>query len=167
MANLRVFAVENLSTFIERKYAANIEKSIFNWTIIRSKESGIPAAWESKTFKEHYKHKYLSIMHNLKDNSNNLKDRILSGDVKTKTIAFLKPNEIHPTGPYAITIEELKMADMKKEIAGDKSKDCRGMFQCGKCKSNKTSYYQLQTRSADEPMTTFVTCFNCNKKWRF
>jgi DNA-directed RNA polymerase subunit M/transcription elongation factor TFIIS len=38
-------------------------------------------------------------------------------------------------------------------------------FVCGKCKSRKCSYYQLQTRSADEPMTTFVTCTNCNNRW--
>lgn len=24
-----------------------------------------------------------------------------------------------------------------------------------------------QTRSADEPMTTFVTCTNCGNKWKF
>lgn len=39
-------------------------------------------------------------------------------------------------------------------------------FKCGKCHHRKTTYYQLQTRSADEPMTTFVTCVNCGHKWR-
>jgi DNA-directed RNA polymerase subunit M/transcription elongation factor TFIIS len=39
-------------------------------------------------------------------------------------------------------------------------------FQCRKCKSKKCTYYQLQTRSADEPMTTFVTCLNCGQRWR-
>lgn len=47
------------------------------------------------------------------------------------------------------------------------SKDHRGRFCCGKCGSWRTDYYQLQTRSADEPMTTFVTCFHCNHRWRF
>lgn len=37
-------------------------------------------------------------------------------------------------------------------------------FECGKCKQRKCRYYQKQTRSADEPMTTFVTCTNCNNK---
>ena len=37
---------------------------------------------------------------------------------------------------------------------------------CNKCKSNNCSYYQLQTRSADEPMTTFVTCTKCQRKWK-
>ena len=31
-------------------------------------------------------------------------------------------------------------------------------FQCGKCRKRQCSYYQMQTRSADEPMTTFVIC---------
>lgn len=40
-------------------------------------------------------------------------------------------------------------------------------FQCSKCKERKCTYYQMQTRSADEPMTTFVTCVNCNNRWKF
>lgn len=41
------------------------------------------------------------------------------------------------------------------------------MFECGRCKSTKTTYTQKQTRSADEPMTTFVTCGNCKNRWKF
>ena len=33
-------------------------------------------------------------------------------------------------------------------------------------KYTQCSYYQLQTRSADEPMTTFVTCINCGARWK-
>jgi transcription elongation factor S-II len=40
-------------------------------------------------------------------------------------------------------------------------------FKCGRCGQRKTKYYQLQTRSADEPMTTFVTCINCGNRWKF
>ena len=39
---------------------------------------------------------------------------------------------------------------------------------CSRCKKkSKCSYYQMQTRSADEPMTTFVTCLECDKQWKF
>lgn len=39
---------------------------------------------------------------------------------------------------------------------------------CSSCKKkSKCDYYQLQTRSADEPMTTFVTCLECDKRWKF
>ena len=39
-------------------------------------------------------------------------------------------------------------------------------FTCRQCKSNKCSYYQMQTRSADEPMTTFVSCITCGARWK-
>ncbi len=42
-----------------------------------------------------------------------------------------------------------------------------GMFTCGKCKSTRTTYFQMQTRSSDEPMTTFVTCLGCSNRWKF
>ena len=39
-------------------------------------------------------------------------------------------------------------------------------YTCRKCKSRDCSYYQLQTRSADEPMTTYVTCVKCGNRWK-
>ena len=39
-------------------------------------------------------------------------------------------------------------------------------FKCHKCKKSKVTYYQLQTRGADEPMTTFVQCVTCKTRWR-
>ena len=44
--------------------------------------------------------------------------------------------------------------------------DGGGMFRCPKCKSSNTTYYAMQTRGADEPMTNFVTCLACNKRFR-
>ena len=45
----------------------------------------------------------------------------------------------------------------------------KGMFQCGKCKSWKTTFAQANTRCADEGMTTFVSCLapGCLNRWRF
>ena len=39
-------------------------------------------------------------------------------------------------------------------------------FKCRKCGKRECSYYQLQTRSADEPMTNFITCLNCGSNWK-
>jgi len=43
-----------------------------------------------------------------------------------------------------------------------------GIYKCNKCGSKKTYNYQLQTRGADEPMTTFIKCCNkkCNFEWK-
>ncbi|EFA81501.1 hypothetical protein PPL_05490 [Heterostelium album PN500] len=62
--------------------------------------------------------------------------------------------------------ERKKMLKFSKEAA-TLSRDAAttDQFQCGKCKQRKCTYFQLQTRSADEPLTTFVTCVNCNNRW--
>lgn len=56
-----------------------------------------------------------------------------------------------------------------KEIAmHSKAKTASIHMHCRKCKrKTKCDYYQLQTRSADEPMTTFVTCLECDGRWKF
>ena len=45
--------------------------------------------------------------------------------------------------------------------------DYHHSMQCGKCKQYKVSYTQAQTRSADEPLTTFCECMSCGKRWKF
>lgn len=42
-----------------------------------------------------------------------------------------------------------------------------GVLECPRCKKNKTISFQKQTRSADEPMTTFAECINCRHKWTY
>jgi hypothetical protein len=54
----------------------------------------------------------------------------------------------------------------KAQGAADNCKGETDQFKCGKCKGRRTSYYQMQTRSADEPMTTFVSCLICNNHWK-
>lgn len=39
-------------------------------------------------------------------------------------------------------------------------------FVCERCGERKTQYTQLQTRSADEPATTFFYCLECGNRWR-
>lgn len=60
--------------------------------------------------------------------------------------------------------EHIKRGQIGANAPGEGHK---GRFCCSKCSSWRTDYYQLQTRSADEPMTTFVTCYHCNHRWRF
>ena len=43
-----------------------------------------------------------------------------------------------------------------------------GFYQCPACKGKKTHHYSRQMRSADDPMTTVITCANtdCQYRWR-
>ena len=61
-------------------------------------------------------------------------------------------------------IQEKKIRDENKYEA--KIEASTDDFTCWKCKSKKCTYYQLQTRSADEPMTTFVSCLDCGNRWK-
>ncbi|PFH33073.1 transcription elongation factor A TFIIS [Besnoitia besnoiti] len=54
--------------------------------------------------------------------------------------------------------------EMKKLMDGGTD---GGQFPCFKCRTTKTVYFQMQTRSSDEPMTTFVTCLECGNRWKF
>ena len=40
------------------------------------------------------------------------------------------------------------------------------MFTCRKCKSKRCTYYEIHTRSEDEPATIIVTCLECGKNWK-
>lgn len=55
----------------------------------------------------------------------------------------------------------------KKLLESAGLKQEQGAFKCGNCGSRNTEYTQKQTRAADEPMTTFVLCVDCGKRWRF
>lgn len=41
-----------------------------------------------------------------------------------------------------------------------------GLYQCSRCKSQKTFSRQVQTRSADEGMTSIIQCSECSKVWK-
>lgn len=42
-----------------------------------------------------------------------------------------------------------------------------GALQCNKCQSRRVFSYSKQTRSCDEPMTTFAQCAVCKAKWTY
>lgn len=73
---------------------------------------------------------------------------------------------MNPDGLYSKTKFERKKLELQREEAAKQDENYEGLFKCGKCKSKKTDFYQLQTRSADEPMTTYVTCKECGHRWK-
>lgn len=86
--------------------------------------------------------------------------------------------KISPEEFVKMSLEEMQSEDMKskdKEYIKDSLLSSQmatatadtDIFICGKCKQRKCTYVQLQTRSCDEPMTTFVTCTVCGNRWKF
>lgn len=160
---IREFVREELyGVFDDTHIADNIEKSIFNWSIKQTKMYKDVPSWENRFFVSRYKHKWLAIKRALEHG--NLQDLIETGTIRRiRDIAGLEPDKLWTTGPLAVAKEHHRI---KNEMDVREIPAVAGMFKCSKCKSDKTTYFQLQTRSADEPMTTYVTCHNCGKKWK-
>ncbi|KAF3334668.1 Transcription elongation factor TFIIS [Carex littledalei] len=113
------------------------------------------------------KHKYRSIMFNLRaDNNTDFRRKVLTGQIKPERLANLTPEEMASDARKMENkqIKDKALFDCERSGAPKATTD---QFKCGRCGQRKTTYYQLQTRSADEPMTTFVTCVNCNNHWKF
>ena len=165
----RQFVLTRLSTLLEipetDTICINLEKSILNHASDRATDLREEPAWDNDKYTNIYKHKFLQLQHNLK-NSPGLKGWILDKKVKSKDVIDMRPEDLWPDGPYAKKIEEKIHKDLRKAYLAQEIKNTEGFFTCARCKSKKTSYYQLQTRSADEPMTTFVTCHQCDRNWK-
>ena len=114
--------------------------------------------WNQKTTEEH---RILTLYINLQNPL--IKNLILEKNIKAHDLAFMKHQEMLPDKWNPI-IEDLKIKNQNKYIP--KIEASTDNFTCRKCKSKECSYYQLQTRSADEPMTTFVTCIECGNRWK-
>ena len=118
---------------------------------------------------KNYKNCYRELIFNLRDKSNpELNEDIIS-------------NKIHPLNLVNMTYLDLASNKLKEErkkqndwnsleLRSDlnNNQQMSDLFKCGKCKQKKTTYYQLQVRGGDEPMTTFITCCNpaCRNRWR-
>ena len=78
-------------------------------------------------------------------------------------LAFMTHQEMYPELWKELIEQKMKRDESKMTQRLEASTD---MFTCKKCKSKRCTYYELQTRSADEPATIFVTCLDCGKNWK-
>lgn len=163
---MRDYVVSRLSSILnipkDDKLCLNLEKCIFNWAVDETQRRGDEPSFENVLFSERYKRKFLNIQFNIES----IREQLINRTIKVTDVVYMTPYQLNPQGIYAKTKEKLRVEWLHKYSLNTEDPDYEGMFKCGKCKSMKTTYYQLQTRSADEPMTTFITCKNCGNRWR-
>ena len=166
--NIKTFRqniVDKLNTLIgDENKSQNVEISIFNYTIKEATDREIIKKWENKRFMLIYKERLRSIWINLRNKDTKLLEKILSGDLDATKVGGLTHQEIDPDKWNAL-IEKKIERDNNTFNANDKE-GASNEFYCVKCGKRETKYCQVQTRSADEPMTTFVTCVNCGNHWK-
>jgi transcription elongation factor S-II len=143
------------------KNTINLEKGIFNFALNEAKNRKVVKKWDNPYFVQIYIDRLRSIFTNL--NNPNILEQLNSGAIKAHTIAFMTHQEMRPEKWDELITAKSKRDKNKFETNLEAATDT---FTCRKCKSNKCTYMQLQLRSADEPMTTFVTCLSCGNRWR-
>ena len=145
----------------------SIEKAVYNYVIDLAKEKNIKRNWSNSVFSELYLLKIRSIYSNIDETSYikniNFKKRILNGDINEQNISKLNIYDIFPENWKDFLEYKTKRDKLKLEYKPEAMTD---QYKCRKCGSRSTSYYEVQTRSADEPMTQFITCLNCNCRWK-
>lgn len=167
---LRTICLSSLR-FLEDKFSTDdirsLEKGIFEATYSNAQKNYIPRNWKVPQFVEMYRQITRTVLSNIHPDSpvknSRLLSRVVDGEFTLSSIPSMTAYEMFPENWFALKDKLLQRE--QKILEGNKSR-ATDQFKCRRCQKRECTYYELQTRSADEPMTIFITCLNCGKEWR-
>jgi len=168
---IRDKVIENFQELVgDEHIVKELEDSILHAVSDDSIKECIEIDWGNRNFWNMYRDRAISLYENLRgecsyvQNTENWLEKLKSGEISPRNLVQLTAVDLCP--------QRWKSA-LDKVIEGEKklyskSDSASIMMWCSGCKKKtKCDYYQMQTRSADEPMTTFVTCLDCDRQWKF
>ena len=141
--------------------SSNLEIGVYNHALKEACGRKVIRKWDNEHFVQLYIDRLRTVYSNLQNPTilNQIQDNIITA----QSFASMSHHEMLPSKWEGL---------IQKKIIRDKTKydtqieAATDTFTCRKCKSKKCTYYQMQTRSADEPMTTFVSCIDCGSRWK-
>lgn len=156
-----------VSEYCDNEEILKLEMGIYNATLEDAKRRLVPLTWEHETFRWIYNMIAKRTISNFQPDSyvknESLIERWKEGEFNLDTLGKWTPYELKPAH-----WKDLKDQQFRREqriLEGNLSM-ATDRFRCSQCKKKMCSYYELQTRSADEPMTIFIRCLNCGKQWK-
>jgi transcription elongation factor S-II len=168
MNSYRTKIINEFLNIIDNENAKIIENSVYDYTVEYLKKKMLPIDSNNNYFKYIYFIKIRSVYDNLNQDSyienKDINQLISNKKILLENIGKSTPYEIFPSH-WKKYFDRLEAND--EFLYNNSNESFSDEYKCSKCKERKTTYYQLQTRSADEPMTTFVKCLNCGHKWKF
>jgi hypothetical protein len=144
-----------------------LEKGLLVHVSQLAKKHYIPRNWTAIPFQELYRTQLRSLLWNIHPKSPiknpRLLERCLEGEFPLEHIPTMTAYDMFPERWQELAdkqlIREQKILEGNKSQATDEHK-------CNRCHKRQCTYYEMQTRSADEPTTIFITCLNCGKRWK-
>jgi len=129
---------------------------------------------EDKLFEKYsgetsYLNRVLEIIYNLKDEKNEeFRDNIVNGTIKPEDLCTMDAVEMLSKNKKEEIEKEIekKVDEVRSDWQEKHGQVTEGVYKCSNCGGRKTIQHEQQTRSADEPMTLFITCLNCKKTWK-
>ncbi len=166
----RTKMVERLQEFFDEvlsdEEVIRLEAAVYKHCIETVKRLNIVPDWKNNQFLNHYIRKIRHISINLNPNTyienKNLYERFRRGESTLEEIIHLTETELFPERNRELAE---KMFQREQRLLEGNRAAATDQFRCPKCSKRQCTYYELQTRSADEPMTIFIQCVNCGKRW--
>jgi DNA-directed RNA polymerase subunit M/transcription elongation factor TFIIS len=154
------------ATVMDDDNMIELEGIIYKKTCDVATYEEIRMSWNLQAFRDVYMAVTRRIIGNLNPNSyiknKNLWERFHTKELTLEEIAKQNYYELCPENWQEMVDRQAKRE--KIQLEGDFSR-ATDKWMCNGCKKRKCTYYELQTRSADEPMTIFIHCLNCGKRW--
>lgn len=169
--DLRNSIIKNLEKLFEKELSTSeivqLEQEVYEVSLIQANDKHIIRDWSVKL----YEHMYMSVLRKTVSNlcpksyvkNSELINKYRNKEVSLKDIASMNHYKLFES-KWRDRIEHQKDIE-KRRLEGNKSM-ATDQFFCTRCFKRECTYYEMQTRSADEPMTIFINCLSCGKNWR-
>lgn len=145
-----------LLDYVDPYIAENIEFGILEFSLIKMTSENLPDDFLQSV----YSNKFRDILLNINPEhpriqNKTLRQMLINGYIDPHYVSFMSPSQMHPIRWKDIIDKKTVVENVSNNIA------VTDLYKCNKCGNRKAKTSQMQIRSADEPMTIFITCLVC------